>query len=91
MQNGFGLGEFGGKKAKANHIFRCGLFSADFSDIPKEIFENINEADKGRRTRNNIYLGVYLSQRLLESQRYPRDEEWIEKEFIKIIDDSRTY
>lgn len=83
--------EFGGRKSKENHIFRCGLLSADFSDIPKEVFESLNTNDKEREIRNDIYLGLYLSQRLLESQRYPREEWWIEEEFIKTLDRLENY
>jgi len=75
---------FAKQKANTNMMFRCGLFSADYNEIPiigkKYICKNIGEL-----FREQVYLGIYLTQRRLESQRYPRNESWIEEEFRSVI------
>jgi len=77
--------QFAGQKAKFNKMFRCALFSADYSEIPTEIGKIFNNQNIGEFFRDQVYLGIYLTQRKLESQRYPRSEYWIEDEFKAII------
>jgi len=76
---------FAGQKSKKNHVFRCGLFSADYIEIPTSLSERFTDNSEGELFRRQIYLGIYLTQRKLESQRFPRNEQWIEEEFNSVL------
>lgn len=76
---------FAGQKAKRANIFRCGLFSADYDEIPKVIGDKYKCKNVGEFFREQVYLGIFLTQRKLEAQRYPRSEPWIEEEFRTVI------
>lgn len=77
--------QFAGKKSKDSYVFRCGLFSADYAEIPEIIAQRYISKNVGEFFRQQIYLGIYLTQRMLESQRFPRNEKWIEEEFNNIF------
>ncbi len=77
--------QFAGKESKKGYIFRCGLFSADYGEIPVSFAKRYQSTHKDDLIRKQIYLGIYLTQRLIEAQRFPRNEKWIEEEFNQIF------
>ncbi|MBP9716832.1 MAG: phosphotransferase [Candidatus Levybacteria bacterium] len=77
--------QFAGAEAADGATFRCGLFSADYEGIPNSISERYLPKNFEEFIRSQIYLGIYLTQRRLESQRFPRSEEWIQKYFDDLL------
>ncbi len=77
---------FAQESAKDGYVFRCGLFSEHFTQIPEPIANKFQPKNSFEIIRNQIYLGIYLTQRILESQRFPRKEPWINDEFKKVIE-----
>jgi len=77
--------KFAGNVARKGYVFRCGLFSENFTDIPISVAEKYEPENKDQALRSKIYLGTYLTQRLLESQRFPRQELWVRDEYEKAI------
>lgn len=77
---------FAGEHAKKGFTFRCGFFSEHYTQIPHEIVEKYVPKTDAEIIRNSVYLGIFLTQRILESQRFPRNEPWVFEEFKKVID-----
>jgi hypothetical protein len=76
---------FAGQSTKKGYLFRCGFFSEHFTQIPNAIAKKFQPTNHFEIIRNQIYLGIYLTQRILESQRFPRKEPWIDDEFQKVV------
>lgn len=76
---------FARQTAGKGNVFKCGLFAADFGEIPDSLAKLHKVENKNDMIRNDLYLGIYLTQRLLEAQRFPREELWIHEEFKKVF------
>lgn len=76
---------FADQESKDGYVFRCGLFSADYTEMPAAVAEKYASKTSDELFRDQVYLGIYLTLRRLEAQRNPRNEKWIEDEFEKVL------
>lgn len=70
---------------RADYVYRVGLFSADYARLPRAAVAEMAPNSIESTIRNDLYLGIYLLLRKLESQRYPRIESWIDRRMEELV------